>query len=55
MSEADTLLYTNLNSSCQNVTNISYTHKLKFAEICLTKLRLKNSVTETNGDDQAWN
>ena len=43
--EADTLFYTNLNSNCQNLPNMSYTHEGKFGEICLTKLRRKNSVT----------
>ena len=45
MLEADTLFYTNLNSNCQNLSNMSYTHKGQFGEICLTKLRRKNSVT----------
>ena len=42
--EADTLLYMNLNSNCQNLPNMSYTHKGQFGEICLTKLRRKNRV-----------
>ena len=46
--EADTsLVYTNLNSNCQNLPNMSYTHEGQFGEICLTKLRRKNSVTRT--------
>ena len=45
MFEADTLFYTNLNSNCQNLPNMSYTHKGQFGEICLTKLRCKNFVT----------
>ena len=43
--ETDTLFYTNLNSNCQNLPNISYTHKGQFGESCLNKLRYKNSVT----------
>ena len=43
--EADTLFYTNLSSNCQKLPNMSYTHKGKLGEICLTKLRCKNSVT----------
>ena len=43
--KADTLFYTNLNSNCQNLLNVSYTHKGQFGEICLTKLRRKNNVT----------
>ena len=42
--EAHMLLYTNLNSNCQNLPNVSYTHEGQFGEICLTKLRHKNSV-----------
>ena len=45
--EADTLFYANLNSNCQNLPNKSYTHEGQFGEICLTKLRCKNSVTQT--------
>ena len=39
--EADMLFYTNLNSNCQNLPNVSYTHKGQFGKICLTKLRRK--------------
>ena len=42
---ADRLLCTNLNTNCQNLPNMSYTTKGQFSEICLTKLRHKNSVT----------
>ena len=43
--EADTLFYTNLNSNCQNLPNMSHTQKGQFGEIYVTKLRRKNSVT----------
>ena len=43
--EADTLFYMNLNSNCQNLPNMSYTHKGQVGEICVTKLRHKNSVS----------
>ena len=43
--EADTLFYTDLNSNCQDLPNMSFTYKGKFAEISLTKLRHKISVT----------
>ena len=45
MFEADTLFYKNLNSNCQNLPNMSYAYKRQFGEICVTKLRRKNSVT----------
>ena len=41
--EADTLFYTNLNSNFQTLPNMSY--KGQFGEICVTKLRCKNSIT----------
>ena len=41
--EADTLFYMNLNLNWQNLINVSYTHKGQFGEICVTKLRSKNS------------
>ena len=43
--EADTLFYTNLNSNCESLPNMSHTQKGQFGEICVTKLRRKNSVT----------
>ena len=43
--EVDTLFYTILNSNCQNLLNMNCMHKGQFGEICLTKLRCKNSVT----------
>ena len=45
MFEADKLFYTNLNSNCQNLTNMSYTHKGQLGEIYVSKLRCRNSVT----------
>ena len=45
MFEADTLFYMNLNSNCQNLPNMSYTHKGQSDDICVTKLGRKNSVT----------
>ena len=42
--KADTLFYTNLNSNCKNLPNMSYTHKGQFGEICATSLRRKTSV-----------
>ena len=43
--EADALFYRNLNSNHQSLPNMSYTHEGQSGEICVTKLRHKNSVT----------
>ena len=39
--EADMSFHINLNSNCQNLSNVSYAHKRQFVKICLTKLRRK--------------
>ena len=41
---ADALFYTNLNSNCQNLPNMSYTHKGQFGETCVTSLRRRKTV-----------
>ena len=43
--EAATLFYANLNLNCEKLPNMDYTPKGQFGEICVTKLRWKNSVT----------
>ena len=42
------VIYTNLNSNCQNLPNMSYTHKGQFGKICVTKLRRKKQSSRKN-------